>query len=305
MPDPLDVPGARLFWRSQGDGPTLLLIGGGVYDADALQGIAEHLSDSFTVITYDRRGNSRSSHGVTREPQHIATHAEDARRILLAAGASEAHPAAVFGNSSGATIALELSAMHPELVHTIIAHEPPIFNLLDDRAQLFELLDRVEATFETEGTAPAMEVFSQGLSAANRGNPPDTGGRAPGGADLPPAELPPDVAEMMQRMDANLEFFIGFEAPYFSRYEPAMAQLRARGASVIPAAGESSAGEAPHRSAVALSEALNVELRIFPGDHGGFGSHPQEFASTLEAALLAADQTSPAIGRSRPVQVLY
>jgi len=39
-------------------------------------------------------------------------------------------PASVFGNSSGAIIGLELAARHPEQVRVLVAHEPPLFELL-------------------------------------------------------------------------------------------------------------------------------------------------------------------------------
>jgi pimeloyl-ACP methyl ester carboxylesterase len=41
-------------------------------------------------------------------------------------------PADVVGNSLGASIALRLAALHPELVHSLSAHEPPLYSLLDE-----------------------------------------------------------------------------------------------------------------------------------------------------------------------------
>jgi hypothetical protein len=56
----LDVPGATLHDEVRGDGPVLLMICGGVYDAAGYAGLADQLADRCTVVTYDRRGNSRS-----------------------------------------------------------------------------------------------------------------------------------------------------------------------------------------------------------------------------------------------------
>ncbi|MGN6175885.1 MAG: alpha/beta fold hydrolase [Streptosporangiaceae bacterium] len=56
----LKVPGASLYHEIRGSGPVLLLICGGVYDAAGYAGLAQQLADRYTVVTYDRRGNSRS-----------------------------------------------------------------------------------------------------------------------------------------------------------------------------------------------------------------------------------------------------
>ena len=57
----LPVPGATLFYKVLGSGPLLLLLPGGSGDAEAaFNGIAGHLADQFTLLTYDRRGLSRS-----------------------------------------------------------------------------------------------------------------------------------------------------------------------------------------------------------------------------------------------------
>jgi hypothetical protein len=40
-----------------------------------------------------------------------------------------------------------------------------------------------------------------------------------------------------------------------------------------------------HRSAVALAERLGTPAVTFPGDHGGFGGRPHEFATKLHEVL--------------------
>jgi hypothetical protein len=41
----------------------------------------------------------------------------------------------------------------------------------------------------------------------------------------------------------------------------------------------------PHRTANALAVELGVSPALFPGDHGGFGSHPDAFAARLQQIL--------------------
>ena len=57
----LRVAGATLFYRVRGTGPLLLILAGGHGDADATDAICEQLIDRYTVVTYDRRGLSRST----------------------------------------------------------------------------------------------------------------------------------------------------------------------------------------------------------------------------------------------------
>jgi pimeloyl-ACP methyl ester carboxylesterase len=121
----LKVPGATLYYEVRGAGPVLLLICGGIYDAAGYAGLAGRLADHYTVVTYDRRGNSRSPLDGPPERQSIEVHGDDAHRILTAVGVTGNESADVFGNSSGAEIGLELAARHPEQVRTLVAHEPP------------------------------------------------------------------------------------------------------------------------------------------------------------------------------------
>jgi pimeloyl-ACP methyl ester carboxylesterase len=56
----LDVPGTRLHYETYGSGPLLLMVPGANGSADAFKAVAEHLAEQHTVVTYDRRGFSRS-----------------------------------------------------------------------------------------------------------------------------------------------------------------------------------------------------------------------------------------------------
>jgi pimeloyl-ACP methyl ester carboxylesterase len=280
--DTLRVPGASLYYEVRGSGPVLLLICGGIYDAAGYAGLAESFADRYTVVTYDRRGNSRSPLDGPDEPQSIEVHGDDAHRILSAVGVTRGAPADVFGNSSGAMIGLELAAHHPEQVGTLVAHEPPIFELLSDRDQWRALLRRVEETFRTQGAAAAGQVFGEGMHM--RGGEPEEG-RVPGGGDAPAGEPDPWMAEMMARMQKNMAFFFGYEVPPFGRYVPDIAAVSASTVRVVMAVGEASRGEPPNRAGVALAERLGTEAQVFPGDHGGFGSEHEAFAAKLDEVL--------------------
>src|SRR5262245_3453493 len=101
-----DVDGAQLYYEIRGQGPALLLIAGAAGDAGYFSPVAEVLSDAFTVINYDRRGNSRST-GRREERMRMSDQSGDAAALIrgLAGGR-----ALVFGNSGGAIVGLDLAA---------------------------------------------------------------------------------------------------------------------------------------------------------------------------------------------------
>jgi pimeloyl-ACP methyl ester carboxylesterase len=283
MQDTLKVPGANLYYEVRGSGPALLLICGGVYDAAGYAGLAHQLAGRYTVVTYDRRGNSRSPLDGPPEHQRIEVHGDDAHRVLAAAGVTGGEPAHVFGNSSGAMIGLELAARHPEQVRTLVAHEPPLFELLSDRDHWRTVIQGVEDAFREEGPGPAMQVLA--ALEMGGGGQEDGRGRVPGGEQAPQGEPDPETMEMMARMEKNMEFFIGYEVPPFNKYVPDIAALQASSAQVVMAVGEASKGEPPYRAAFAVAERLGTQPVVFPGDHGGFGAQPEAFAARLHDVL--------------------
>ncbi|MFF5244332.1 alpha/beta fold hydrolase [Streptosporangium sp. NPDC000095] len=274
----LKVPGATLHYEIRGSGPTLLLICGGVYDAAGYAGLAQRLADRYTVVTYDRRGNSRSPLDGPPESQSIETHADDAHRLLVEVGVTADEPAYVFGNSSGAIIGLELATRHPEQVRTLVSHEPPLFELLPDRDRWRDVIRDVEEAFAKEGTGAAMQAFATGFDRTGREHEE----AATQGEQEEPT---PEAAETMARMEKNMEFFIGYEVPPFVRYVPDADALRASSARVVMVAGEASEGQPPYRASFVVAEQIGGTHVMFPGDHGAFGSLHEEFAAKLDEVL--------------------
>jgi pimeloyl-ACP methyl ester carboxylesterase len=60
------------------------MIQGGDGDADGAAGLVEQLSSNLTVVTYDRRGLSRSTIEMGTPAPTVATHADDVHRLLEA-----------------------------------------------------------------------------------------------------------------------------------------------------------------------------------------------------------------------------
>ena len=123
--------------------------------------LAGRLADRYTVVAYDQRGHSRSALDGEPEDIPVAVHADDAAAILAAVGNG---PAYVYGISGGGTIGLELVARHPDLVRTLVAHEPPLMELLPDAERW-----RSSSTTSPRPTARRASSRRWGSSARGRG----------------------------------------------------------------------------------------------------------------------------------------
>src|SRR5437879_7948563 len=117
----LKVPGAQLSYDVNGSGPLLVLIPGASGTGESFRPLVPHLTSQYQVITYDRRGFSRSSLDGPQDYAHrFATDADDVRRLIEHL---TDQPAMVFGSSSGALVALEVTLRTRTLVHSVQAHE--------------------------------------------------------------------------------------------------------------------------------------------------------------------------------------
>src|SRR5437899_2858228 len=154
--DRLAVPGASLYYEVRGSGPALLIIPSGNGDAAPFLPLAETLSDEYTVITYDRRGFSRSPLNRPVGDDRLSDDAHDIGALLdlLADG-----PAAVFGSSSGAIVALATLERHPDQVRTVIAHEPPLASVLPDAEHWLGFYADLYQTYRTSGVDAARKAF--------------------------------------------------------------------------------------------------------------------------------------------------
>jgi len=72
----LDVPGARLYYERQGDGPLLLMIGSPM-DSTGFAGLARALADRYTVVTYDPRGIGNSTREDATQDVTLEQQADD------------------------------------------------------------------------------------------------------------------------------------------------------------------------------------------------------------------------------------
>jgi clorobiocin biosynthesis protein CloN7 len=70
-----------------------------------------------------------------------------------------------------------------------------------------------------------------------------------------------------------------------TRHRPDIEALRAASTRTVVAAGATSKGQLPHRTAVALADQLGTTVVDLPGDHGGFLAFPEQFGRVLDQVL--------------------
>ncbi|RKS97147.1 pimeloyl-ACP methyl ester carboxylesterase [Streptomyces sp. 3211.6] len=275
----LAVPGATLYYERRGTGPVLLLVPGGGADAGLFAGMAPALAATGrTVVSYDPRGQSRSTLDGPAADQRVADWADDARRILDLVSPGE--PADVLGCSAGAVAALGLLARHPERVRRVVAHEPPLVEVLPDPAPHRALFAEVRELTRTQGPAAGMAHMAQGL-----GGTPER---------QEPAELPPEILEMAPRMYANQPFFLEHVLVPFTSATPDVPALRTAADRLVLAAGEDSrAIPALYGPAARLSALTGAPFTEFPGGHVGCAEHPAPFATRLLETLTRKDRMTP------------
>jgi pimeloyl-ACP methyl ester carboxylesterase len=263
----LEVPGARLYYERRGAGPLLLLIGSPM-DSTGFAGLARALAGRYTVVTYDPRGIGHSSREDATQDVTPEQQAGDVHRLLAALGGG---PADVFGSSGGATVGLALVTAHPGQVRTLVAHEPPVIELLPDRDQVVAQMADVYDTFRAEGTDKAMAKFMTHAGLAL--------GQEPGAPSWEPSP------EQLAAMRATTEVFLARLLRPTTHYRPDVEALRATPARIAVAVGATSGGQLAHRCAATLAGRLGTPVVEFPGGHAGFVTQPEQCGQVLDQVL--------------------
>jgi pimeloyl-ACP methyl ester carboxylesterase len=261
----LEVPGARLHYEVRGAGPLVVLVGSPM-DADPFAPLADLLAPDHLVVTFDPRGINRSTVDDPDQDSTPALRADDVARLIRHV---DAGPATVLGSSGGAVTALALVEAHPELVTTVIAHEPPLNDLLEDREDLAARTDDMIATYLGGDVLGAWAKF---FALANM-TVPDGMLEAMFGGDRDP------------RVVADERFWFAHELRPSVRWQPDLAVLRATPTRVLIGLGEDSGGELCERTSTALATALGLEPTTFPGGHIGFTEDPAAFHTRLREIL--------------------
>ncbi|HJU75877.1 MAG TPA: alpha/beta hydrolase [Gemmatimonadaceae bacterium] len=134
------INGTQIYWEIHGEnGDPIVLVHGSWGDHQNWAAVVPTLSRSFRVLTYDRRGHSRSE-----RPPGQGSVREDVADLAALLEHLQHSPAHIIGNSFGASIVLRLASERPELFRSLIVHEPPLFGLLADDREATPALGAVQ-----------------------------------------------------------------------------------------------------------------------------------------------------------------
>jgi pimeloyl-ACP methyl ester carboxylesterase len=121
------VNGVRLAYDEAGAGPPVIWVHGGFTDRHGADLVVPLLSARYRLITYDRRGHSKSERLPGR--QGVTDHVADLVALIEQLDAAPAH---LLANSDGGEIAIKVAARRPQLVASLCIHEPSLYWILPD-----------------------------------------------------------------------------------------------------------------------------------------------------------------------------
>jgi pimeloyl-ACP methyl ester carboxylesterase len=281
----LEVPGGVLVYDVRGplpppDGRRPLLMIGHPMAASGFSALASLFPDR-TVVTYDPRGTERST---VADAEHTPTvNAADVHRVVEAIGGG---PVDVFGSSGGAVTGLALVSRHPDDVGVLVAHEPPVVEVLPDAEYVHAAFRQVSADYHRAGYGAGMARFIALTSIEGDFTP-----------DLLAQPAPdPAVFGLPTEDDGGRDnVLLSGESDEVTDFVVDPDVLRAAPTLIVMAAGEESRNQVPGRAAAAIADLLGTELVLFPSHHGGFtggegpyAGQPGPFAARLRQVLDAA-----------------
>jgi pimeloyl-ACP methyl ester carboxylesterase len=277
----LSVPGATITFDVRGAGsaePPLLLVGSPM-GAAGFGTLASHFPDR-VVVTYDPRGVERSTKDDPATVSTPAQHADDLHRVIEAVGGG---PVDLFASSGGAVNALALVTAHPGDVRTLVAHEPPLFDVLPDRGPAFAATQAIADAYLANGFGAGMTRFIGVVG--HQGAFTDADAAAP---TPDPAMFGLPAEDDGSRTDPLL-----FQNMLTcTQYQADIDALLAVPTRIVIGVGRESEGQPACRAGMALAAHLHRDAVRFPGDHGGFlggeygqAGDPAAFAATLREVL--------------------
>lgn len=269
------VNGTTLYYELRGDGPPVLFISGASGDAGYWTTVADALAGEYTVLTYDRRANSRSPRPENWTAAPIDEQGDDAAALLRAVGLA---PAVAFGHSSGALILTSVALRHPDVLRGAIFYEPPYIAVTSVAEQVVAgLRQLIGEGMAKGGPSAAMELFLRWV--------------------VPDKTFESLDPEFRERLLGNGEVLFGLEMEGQSAYLPAPEKLANVKLPCVVATGADNRDPAApqhwfHEASKWLADGLGAPLIETAGAHVPWATHPQALAETLRPILgkLAASQ---------------
>jgi pimeloyl-ACP methyl ester carboxylesterase len=287
MPEPvtrtLAVPGAILTYDVRGElddreQPVLLMIGSPM-GASGFPTLASHFTDR-TVVTYDPRGVERSARTDGSGEVSPNDHAGDLAAVIEAL---DAGPVDLFASSGGAVNALALLAQRPELIKTLVAHEPPLEAILPDSEAALKATEDIYQTYQRDGMGAGMAKFIAIVSYE---------GEIPADYTDQPAPDPAMFGLPTEDDGSRDDALLGQNIRGCTSYQPDFDALGQAAGKLVIGVGEESGNQLAGRGGKAVAERLDLTPVVFPSNHGGFlgdeygmPGKPAEFAARLREVL--------------------
>jgi pimeloyl-ACP methyl ester carboxylesterase len=274
----LETDKAAITYDVHGEGGRPLMMIGQPMDASGFTALRAQFPDR-TVITYDPRGIGRStrSDGSTANTPEIQ--AADVHAVIEAVGG----PVDLFASSGGAVTALELVAAYPDDVVTLVAHEPPLIEVLPDAEGARRARDGFIDAYFAGGFGAGMAQFM--VMSSHQGQYDDEY------FAIPPAD--PAQFGMPAEDDGSRDNpLLSRDSLAITDYRPKVDALAAAPTRVVIAVGEETGNAFTGRTAVHTAKLLGQEATVFPSHHGGFmdgtfgyAGKPEEFGVKLREVL--------------------
>ena len=134
----LQCDGVALGVEQAGSGTPLVLVHGGWTDRSTWDPVFPMLSGHFRAIRYDRRGYGESQ----RPGARLSQHAADLLALIRTLGLERV---ILVGNSFGAAVALRAALAQDGAISLVVAHEPPLFEMLEAEPRHSALAARIRA----------------------------------------------------------------------------------------------------------------------------------------------------------------
>jgi pimeloyl-ACP methyl ester carboxylesterase len=147
--------GTRIALERLGSGPPVVLIAGASCDRGVHAELAEVVAEEFTVFNYDRRGRGASGDSV---PYAIEREIEDLDAVIAWAGGE----AMVFGNSSGAVLALRAAAAGVA-VTKLALWEPPFMTDAGAPGRQHAYVEKLTELLRAGRNGDAMALFLRSI----------------------------------------------------------------------------------------------------------------------------------------------
>jgi pimeloyl-ACP methyl ester carboxylesterase len=151
--------GTTIEYTARGDGPPVVLVGGGLEDGRENEPLATSLADTFTTFNYARR--ARAGSGDTG-PYAVDREIDDLAALIDAAGG----PVDVIGVSSGAMFALEAAAAGLS-IRKIAVYDVPYDTFPGSAARADDYRRRLDHELAHDRRAEAVALFMRFAGASD------------------------------------------------------------------------------------------------------------------------------------------